>query len=85
MLTCHQHDKDFADKGQAIEHLRAKHVSFIGRPKFGQTDAHGHYWYCFDCGSGLKNHRSFNSDKAMWSHLKASHSYMECYPELSWF
>lgn len=86
VLTCDEHDKEIADMGEAIEHLRPKHVSFIRRPGcLGEADTHGHYWYCFDCGSGLKDHRSFNSDKAIWSHLKNRHSYiMDYYPGLLW-
>jgi hypothetical protein len=75
VLACDEHDIEISDLGQAIEHIRAKHVSFIRRPgRLGQMDGHGHYWYCYDCGSWLKDHRSFDSDRAMWSHLKASHS-----------
>ncbi|CVL09239.1 uncharacterized protein FMAN_14324 [Fusarium mangiferae] len=75
VLTCYEHGKEIADVGQAIEHLRAKHVGFIRRPgRLGQMDAHGHYWYCFDCRTELKDHRSFDSDEAIWSHLKSRHS-----------
>jgi hypothetical protein len=72
--------------GKAIEHLRAKHVSFIRRPgRLGEMDMHEHYWYCFDCGSSVKGHRSFNSDKSMWSHLKNRHGAIVDYdPGLSW-
>merc|ERR1711934_277485 len=76
VLTCDEHGKEIDEMGEAIEHLRVKHVSFIRRPgRLGKTDTHGHYWYCFECGSGQKDHRSFNSDEAMWSHLKDRHSY----------
>jgi hypothetical protein len=74
VLTCYEHDKEITDMMQAIEHLRAKHVDFIKRPgRLGQMDAHGHCWYCFDCGTELKDHRSFDSDEAMWGHLKSKH------------
>lgn len=76
-LTCYEHGKDFASMGQAIDHIRAKHASFIRRPgRLGETDTHGHYWYCFDCETALKDHRSFDSDEAMWRHLEHSHSYV---------
>lgn len=86
VLICDKHNKEIADVGEAIKHLRAKHVGFIGRPgRLEEMDTHGHCWYCFDCGSLLKDHRSFNSDDAMWSHLKDRHSnIMGEYPGLLW-
>jgi hypothetical protein len=67
--------KDFAGLQEVIEHLRGCHVSFIGRPGSpGQVDGHGHMWYCFDCDScTFSNHRSYDSDKAMWDHLNQNH------------
>lgn len=80
VLTCGEHGKEIIDTGEAIEHLRAKHVTFIGRPgRLGQTDTHGHCWYCFDCESDWKDHRSFNSNESMWRHLKDKHSYIADY------
>lgn len=60
-----------------IEHLRrVHHLGFIGRPgALGATDSHGHMWYCFECESDIKDHRSFDSDKAMWNHLQQRHFY----------
>lgn len=86
LLTCYEHDKELFNMGEAIEHLRAKHVSFIRRPGcLGEKDMHDHCWYCFDCGSGLKDHRSFNFDKAMWSHLKNKHDFIVDFDtSLSW-
>jgi hypothetical protein len=73
VLTCNEHGKEIAD------------VSFIRRPgRLGQTDTHAHYWHCFECGSGLKDHRSFDSNEVIWSHLKSIHSYIiDDYPGLS--
>ena len=72
-LTCTEHDQDFNIR-EAIEHIRRSHASFIGRPgRAGEIDGHNHMWYCYDCGSNIKNHRSYDSDNAMWTHLKRNH------------
>lgn len=66
---CVKHGGYYLGVQSAIEHLRRFHVSFIGRP--GETNSQNHMWYCFDCDSDYKDHRSYNSDNAMWSHLEA--------------
>ena len=64
----------FFDLGDAIEHLRKKHMHFIGRPgAVGSSDGHGHIWYCKGCDTDFKDHRSFNSDEAMLAHLRDRH------------
>ena len=58
--------------------LRKKHkLPFIIRPNgLGDSDGHGHVWYCFDCGTKMgKNHKSFGSGEAMWDHLNSCHNY----------
>lgn len=62
---------------EVIEHLRTRHrLSFIRRPdSLGLSDSHGNFWYCFDCETAIKDHRSFRSDKAMWDHLCDRHDY----------
>jgi hypothetical protein len=76
--TCTDHEEDFCGMDEAIEHLRRHHASFIHRPgRLGAADSHGHIWYCFDCESKyLNNHRSFDSHKAMWNHLRDRHGLM---------
>ena len=72
-LTCTQHGDDF-DVREAIEHIRRFHASFIKRHRLpGEIDGHGHMWYCFDCDCDVKNHRSYDTDNAMWAHLKSKH------------
>ncbi|VTT60129.1 unnamed protein product [Fusarium fujikuroi] len=57
---------------RSIEHRRARHVSFIKRPRrFDQADTHSHYWYCFECGSELRDHGTYDSN----DHLKSIYSY----------
>jgi hypothetical protein len=71
-------DLDLHSLGETIEHLRKKHrLSFIRRPgSLGTSDSHGHVWYCFDCETKAgKNHRSFQSNKAMWDHLNDHHNH----------
>lgn len=78
---CHDpldlHGLDLYGLGEVIEHLRSKHLSFIRRPNaLGFSDSHGHVWYCFHCESKTGNdHRSFQSDKAMWDHLNDRHDH----------
>lgn len=75
LLTCLEHGNEFIGIREAIEHIRAKHVGFIRRPgRPGECDTHGHTWYCFDCESrAFSDHRSYDSDRAMWNHLKDRH------------
>jgi hypothetical protein len=63
------------NKGEVIEHVRTHGEISIDRPAaLGVSDNHGHLWYCFNCETKLgKNHRSFQSDEAMWSHLNDCH------------
>lgn len=74
--TCIDHGKDLKGIQQTIEHVRRYHASFIRRPgRLGDFDTHGHMWYCFDCESRtLNDHRSYDSDRAMWNHLQQSHT-----------
>lgn len=76
--TCAEHGNDFRDRRAVIEHIRGSHVSFIRRPgRPGEFDTHGHIWYCFDCESrNFNDHRSYNSDNAMWGHLTQAHNYV---------
>lgn len=74
-LRCTQHGGDF-DTQQAIEHVRRFHASFIKRAgRLGEFDTHDHMWYCFRCGSDFKDHRSYDSDDAMWAHLLQKHDF----------
>jgi hypothetical protein len=64
------------NKGEVIEHVRTTHrEKWIIRPAaLGVSDSHGRLWYCFNCETRLgKDHRSFQSDEAMWSHLNDCH------------
>ena len=64
----------FDDLADAIEHIRKYHGINIGRPgAVGCSDSHGHQWFCFDCETAFKDHRSFNSDRAMLQHLTDCH------------
>lgn len=72
-LTCTQHGGEF-DAREAIEHVRRFHASFIRRAgRLGEIDAHGHMWYCFNCDSDFRDHRSYDLDDAMWAHLRTNH------------
>ncbi|KAL2814017.1 hypothetical protein BJX63DRAFT_207251 [Aspergillus granulosus] len=74
---CTDHRQDFWGMDQAIEHVRRRHSNFIDRAgRLGARDTHGHIWYCHQCQSRNKPHRSFDSDDAMWRHLKARHSFI---------
>lgn len=71
-------DQGLLSLSETIEHLRTKHrLSFIRRPNsLGTSDSHGHVWYCFNCETDIgKDHRSFQSNKAMWDHLNDCHNY----------
>lgn len=74
---CHDNEHLY-DVGEVIEHLRTKHkLSFSRQRGLGIPDNHGHIWYCFYCETKTgKNHRSFDSHKAMWDHLNDRHDYM---------
>ena len=67
-----------AQADDLIERTRKKWMKqTIKRPgTVGTMDEHGHMWYCFDekCQPAHKNHRSFNSHKAMLQHLNARHT-----------
>ncbi|PMD59024.1 uncharacterized protein K444DRAFT_613812 [Hyaloscypha bicolor E] len=70
--------QDLHSLGEIIKHLRTKHkLSFIRRPQsLGISDSHGHVWYCFHYETKRgKDHRSFQSDKAIWDHLNDRHDY----------
>ena len=55
------------------KHLRKKHGVDIHTTTY-DVDAHGHSWYCFSCNSKSgKNHRSFDSDQALFDHLRDVH------------
>jgi hypothetical protein len=82
LYTCNdqlcEDDQDLDGLDEVIEHLRTKHkLAFIQRPnKLGTSDGHGHVWYCFQCETNAgKDHRSFQSDAAMWDHLNDCHDY----------
>jgi hypothetical protein len=67
-----------ADLGETIEHLRRDHQpSNIKRPQaLGVSDSHGHVWYCHACKGKLgQDHRSYDSDQAMWDHVNQCHEH----------
>jgi hypothetical protein len=69
-------EQEFENLGEVIEHLRGTHkLEFIKRlGRLGDRDGHGHVWHCFNCDTHWnKNHRSYNSDRAMWDHLNDCH------------
>lgn len=69
-LKCSQHEEEFDVRG-ATEHVRRFHASFVTRPgRPGEIDTHNHMWYCFGCSSNVKDHRSYDSDNAMSTHLR---------------
>ncbi|RDH27272.1 hypothetical protein BDQ94DRAFT_163738 [Aspergillus welwitschiae] len=72
---CTEDGNEFWADADLIEHLRKQHyANFIRRPgRLGIMDNHGHIWYCFECERSTSDHRSFNSDRAMLSHLKDCH------------
>ncbi|KAE8346203.1 hypothetical protein BDV24DRAFT_124458 [Aspergillus arachidicola] len=73
--TCTQHDQDLWTQADVNEHLRKHHAGFIWRPaSLGIPDSHGHLWYCFGCESQFNDHRSYNSDNAMFDHLRQRHA-----------
>jgi len=54
----------FYDLDDAVEHVRKCHHN-IRRPA-----ALGCYWYCFECDTEWKDHRSYGSSEAMLHILK---------------
>ena len=55
------------------KHLRKHHGVDIHTTSY-ISDSHGHSWYCFSCNSkSRKNHRSFDSDQALFDHLRTVH------------
>ena len=79
----------FVDLGDAIEHVRKNHFIDIRRPgAVGHQDSHGHVWYCFQCETWPKDHRSFGSNEAMLQHMQSCHggviSLVERYPHVAY-
>jgi hypothetical protein len=76
--TCLVHSDYMESQDSLIEHLRGRHhAGFISRPgPVGYSDAHGHIWYCLDCESVYKSHRSFDSSQAMLDHLRRCHEWI---------
>ncbi|KKZ66223.1 hypothetical protein EMCG_08049 [[Emmonsia] crescens] len=74
--TCIEHKIDYMTLDGVVEHLRASHTQLIKRAgALGVQDSHGHMWYCFICDTDpFKDHRSYNSHTAMWTHLRDKHS-----------
>jgi hypothetical protein len=71
---CTEHNRDFDSLANMVEHIRRYHASFIIRHgRLGSLDTHNHMWYCFGCDRPLSDHRSYDSHKALWDHLKMSH------------
>lgn len=74
IYECSEHPKKLGSLDKAIDHARSCHSNFIKRPgRLGNMDSHGHLWYCFACEGALNDHRSYDSNRAMWNHLKTSH------------
>jgi hypothetical protein len=72
--NCTKHNQDFDSLANMVEHVRRYHASFIIRHgRLGSLDTHGHMWYCFACDRPFSHHRSYDTHKALWDHLKASH------------
>ena len=64
--TCSWCCNEFDDLDEAIEHLRKCHHWDIRRPHaIGESDSHGHCWYCFSCCTNWKDHRSYSSSEDM--------------------
>eukprot|EP01083_Nonionella_stella_P205404 748015_1 len=60
--------------GDIIETMRKSRRSMIRGPgNLRIPDNHGHIWYCFECETPMKNHRSFNSHEAMYAHIQSKH------------
>ena len=75
--TCSFCSEKFCDLENAIEHVRkcSNHSLDIRRPgAVGDSDSHGHVWYCFECETDWKDHRSYNSSEAMYQHLIDCHA-----------
>ena len=72
--TCSWCCNEFDDLDEAIEHLRKCHHWDIRRPHaIGESDSHGHCWYCFSCCTNWKDHRSYSSSQGMRQHLNSCH------------
>ena len=84
MFACKDRSKNCqsflsSDLGEIIEHLRRDHKPHdIKRPHaLGVSDSHEHLWYCFACRGKLgEDHRSYDSDQAMWQHIKQCHEWL---------
>ncbi|KAL3474740.1 hypothetical protein BJX99DRAFT_174402 [Aspergillus californicus] len=75
--TYETHDNNYGKLSDAIEKIRKKYPDVVRRPgRVGDVDSHGHMWYCFYCQRGvmMRQHRSYDSHRAMWDHLRLSHS-----------
>ena len=71
--VCPEDDRlTFYDLCSLCKHLRRKH--FLDVRYCGMEDAHGHCAYCFKCeGKNGKDHRSFDSEDALLSHIQTKH------------
>ena len=66
-------DAEFQSEYDLAKHLRKHHGVDIHTSSY-ETDSHGHSWYCFSCNSKSgKDHRSFDSDQALFDHLRTVH------------
>ena len=63
----------FDDWDDAVEHVRKCHHNISRPAALGCYDSHGHCWYCFECETDWKDHRSYGSSKAMLHHLIDCH------------
>jgi len=77
--TCTECSKHMNSMEEVAKHLRRNKTkcnyvdvrASVGGP--GRADNHNHVWYCFSCEKDWKDHRSFNSSKALFQHLKDCH------------
>lgn len=77
-LLCEKEIQYMTDDADAyyIDHLRkCKGCEVdIRRPAaVGVADSHGWTWYCFNCVTSDKNHKSFSTSKGLASHLETVH------------
>ena len=64
---------EFYSEHELAKHVRKKHNADI-RTTGASSDNHGHFWHCFSCkGKSGKDHRSFDSDQAVFDHLRTMH------------
>lgn len=85
-FACLQCEKKFDGVAEAIEHIRKPKCSSldIRRPSsLYDCDSHGNEWYCFECSTNLKDHRSFKSSEAMRQHLSDVHRHCFSMVELT--